>query len=181
MSWEYLLDNQLDFRVAAAIPYIYPLYRETHVFDLNCGHAPLLKYLPKLVQYAGNDILKERLPKNNKTSTFHAMTDEEVANDAHSRIDVLCCFGIGGYELTKESQESPTVTDSLIKIMDSKKPKLVVLEAIEEFESILERIKEKTNYLTVQKIYMQAEKPEMLSRISKRLLWILRPQAIDIG
>ena len=51
--WEHLKDNQLDDRFKLAVQAVN--MKGKHVVDLNCGYGHLVKYLPKVKSYIGND------------------------------------------------------------------------------------------------------------------------------
>jgi hypothetical protein len=139
MAWEYLLTNQHDARAMLIAGYLAEKIAGKTIVDLDCGHAPLLKYLPKTFKrYYGNDTLKERLPTY-PGALFLPITDEEFVNGDFESVDVLVVMGMGGYELTKEKLESSTLTASILSMTLKYKPEIVIIECIKEFEPVIDK------------------------------------------
>lgn len=140
MAWEYLLTKELDARAMVIAGYLANKITGKVILDLNCGHAPLLRYLPKTyARYYGNDTLAKRLPTCDG-ALFLPMTDEEMVTSDIGRVDVLVVMGMGGYEITKEKLESPTLTRSILALIEKHKPEIVILECIQEFECLADNI-----------------------------------------
>lgn len=139
MAWEYLLTDEHDARAMLIAGYLANKIVGKTIVDLDCGHAPLLKYLPQTYKrYYGNDVLAERLPKY-PGALFLPIPDAEFVQNDFESVDVLVVMGMGGYELTKEKLESSTLTASIIHMAQKYKPDILIIECIKEFESIIEK------------------------------------------
>ncbi len=130
-NWDYLF--KLDDREKIIALYFDP--RDKHIVDLNCMHAPLLAKIPQTyASYKGNDLLNF-FPESN-SSEFYQVPDSEMARIVNI-CDALIVMGYGGFEKTKERAESPTLKNSISKIIEKTKPKEVIIEGIFEFEDLL--------------------------------------------
>lgn len=176
MAWEYLLETNMDFRIAAALPYIYK-HQDTNdvLVDLDCGHSPLLE-LGITGKYIGNDTLSERLlmAAVNENVTILDSTDAEMVDYLkHKQVDILCCFGFADRALTGEPLESDTLSQSIREIITNNSPSLVVIECIEEFIPGVQKIVDfASKYKLVQRLHM-ADALATDSRITRRVLFIL--------
>jgi len=101
MAWEYL--ENLDNRYIIAADVIGELSGDV-VLDVNSGNSRLGYYIKGDFKYYCNDLMDDRAQRK--------MSDWQFVR-SYSACDVLCCFGIGGYEISGEELESATVTDSL--------------------------------------------------------------------
>jgi GT2 family glycosyltransferase len=136
MSWEYL--PELDERLKVAAKYLDGKTKGKTIVDLDCLEARLLQYIDHDFEvYLGNDV-QERFPTCPKTRFSIAKDDEFVPT--LTKCDILTVFGHGGYEITKEGAESPTLTNSIKYVIDHLKPEIVVLEAVWAFEPIISEI-----------------------------------------
>lgn len=134
--WSYLLTDELDFRVLPIAGYLARRVDNKIIVDLDCGHAPLLKYIPHTFEaYYGNDILYDRFPHVAGTQ-FYAMKDEEFVKTEFPRVDVLIVLGHGGFEISKEQLESATLTQSIKTMVEKYSPEIIVIEAVERFTSV---------------------------------------------
>jgi len=139
MAWEYLLTDEHDARAMLIAGYLAEKIAGKTIIDLDCGHAPLLKYLPKTYKrYYGNDTLVERLPMY-PNGIFSSLSDADYVRGSFESVDVLVVMGMGGYELTHEKLESSTLTTSILSLVLEYKPEILILESIKEFELITEK------------------------------------------
>lgn len=130
MPWEYL-DN-LNYRydlVAQKLD-----FTGKHVVDLCSGNTGLYELVKdKVASYRACDVRK-----------LHPIVEQMADNDfakTVERCDILCVFGHGGFEITNESLESATLTQSIHDLIDRFQP-VVVLEGVSKFEPILAGIAE---------------------------------------
>jgi hypothetical protein len=129
MTWEYM--DKLDYRYEIASRYI---TKEDRVVELNSGNSRFRNYVE---HHTCNDL-------NNPNADFQ-ITDEEFKWKIE-KCDVLVCFGIGGYEIDHNPKESSTITDTIIYLTGRFRPRLLIIESVRRYETILERIKKETNY-----------------------------------
>ena len=129
MAWEYL--ENLDYRYKDVAQFVTD---DDAVFELNSGNSRLREYVKN---HICNDLYDPRAD--------YQLTDKEFSKKV-DKCDVLVCLGIGGHEITGERLESPTITDTLIEIANRLKPRLVILECVEKFASIADRIIKDTDY-----------------------------------
>ena len=139
--WPHL--QYLDQRFFAVINYLQLRIADKTIVDLDCGDARILKHMLPLGangKYIGNDVLESPYwggvaDRYLKHTEFYLKKDSEMEFE---KVDILMSWGIGGYELSDESVESSTLTESIKRIADKHDPKFIVLEAIWDFDSILE-------------------------------------------
>jgi hypothetical protein len=124
MAWEYL--ENLDYRYELVSNHIGELNGEI-VLDFNSGNSRFKNYLKGNFTYLSNDIWDNR-------ADFR-ITDSEFL-DQQPSADIICGFGLGGYEISKEKLESATLTQTLIKAVEKYNPKIIVLEYIKDFRPI---------------------------------------------
>lgn len=165
----------------ATLPYLLPLWKEDQikVVDLNCGHCPISKYLPTGVEIICNDTQDQPHLHGQSNVSFKLATDETMVDVLRgTNIDLLCCFGLGGYEISKEAEESKTVTSSLIKLATNNHPSLIVVESIEEFEPLLLAIKDHlSGYKLTQRIAIHLSEPSVVAeRVRFRVVYIFQMQ-----
>ena len=133
--WPHL--EHLDDRFDAVVQYLNEhLQGDDQVVDLNCGDSRILQSL-RPCHYTGTDAIETRdgrMFRARPTAKFIKSKDDKLT---FQRIDTLMCWGIGGYEISKEEVESPTITQTIIKLIEKHRPHYVVVEAIQEYQSIL--------------------------------------------
>lgn len=133
--WPHL--KHLDARFDAVVEYLNShLKGDDQVVDLNCGDSRILQNL-RPCNYTGTDAVETKdgkLFRARPTARFIKAKDDKIM---FQKIDVLMCWGIGGYEISKEEVESPTITKTIITLTESHKPRYVVIEAIQDYQSIL--------------------------------------------
>jgi len=128
-TWKYM--DELDYRYEEAAKFIRP---EERVVDLNAGNSRLRKYC---LDYVSNDLY-------NKAADYQ-MTDEEFVKGV-KKMDVLCCFGLGGNEIDHHILESSTITQSIIDAAKRYTPRKIILDCVKKYSSIAERIIKDTGY-----------------------------------
>jgi len=82
MAWEYLQTDKFDRRFKPIVEYLKDKTKDKVILDLDCGTAPIAKYLERdWKEYIGNDIEKEfkKQAEKNGISDFWNMDDEEFA------------------------------------------------------------------------------------------------------
>ena len=134
MPWEYL-DN-LNYRYENAARLVD--FTGKDVVDLCSGNTGLYDLVKdKVKSYRACDVRK-----------LHPIV-EEVTDDEFSktidRCDILCVFGYGGYEITKEKLESPTLLSSTIYLAEKFSP-IIILESVSRFEPALKDFVQKYKY-----------------------------------
>ena len=112
-----------------------------HVVDLNCGLAPVFKFLQNYDSYYGNDILPEFIDSlkgfNSSKVLFELKRDSEVVID---KCDILILLGlVYGSWANSHSCESPHAITKFKEIIEKSKPQIAILENADEVkESTLE-------------------------------------------
>jgi hypothetical protein len=127
MPWDYLREPELDGRLLVVAGYLAQRIAGKTIVDLNCGYAPLLKFLPRTFDgYAGNDtdpeaiaFLKETYPDGR---WFDCRDDELPELD---QVDVLLCLG---YASGLNAQESSTLDQTVTELVHEHYPETIVLE-----------------------------------------------------
>jgi len=136
MAWEYLQTDKFDKRFKPIVEYLKDKTKDKVILDLDCGTAPIARYLERdWKEYIGNDIEKEfkKQAEKNGISDFWNMDDEEFARKI-KLCDILLCLGMGGGDIQESEPESKTLRQSLIKIAEKCKPKIIILEGITLWE-----------------------------------------------
>lgn len=129
MAWEYL-DNHMGYRYKLADEAID--FTGMDVVDLCSGDTGMYELVKdKVASYRACDVRKLH-------PIVEQMPDDEFVKTI-KKCDILCVFGHGGYEITKESLESATLTDS-IKFLIAKFNPVLILECVTKFQPILEDI-----------------------------------------
>lgn len=128
--WEYL--NSFDEREVLIAHYIKKYIDGGNLFDLDCGYAPLSKHLTGFTYY-GNDIIDTRPDIDH----FYNISDSDIRHLLIPKLDVIVLMGIGGYEISGEKTESPTVRKTLTELVVTHKPKVVVQECIQEYSQLI--------------------------------------------
>jgi len=134
--WPHL--KHLDARFDAVANYLNGRVGDNDtIIDLNCGDSRILSRL-KSGKYIGTDAVRTeegQAYRKQYNGEFLHLKDDELNLSGH--VDVVMLWGHGGYEISKEEVESPTVTDSLKKIIIENQPKYIVLESIQDYATIL--------------------------------------------
>jgi hypothetical protein len=161
MAWEYLEQPVMDERYKIASEFI---GENDKVVDVDSGNSRLRNYVK---HYYSNDL-------NYKEADVQC-TDEEFV-EMVKECDVLCCFGIGGHEITHEPLESPTLTHSLVRLAMNHHPHTMILECIDQFVPIVESILKQTGYKVekhIKKTY-DADVPDQLRYVMNRNMFICK-------
>jgi hypothetical protein len=136
--YSYLDKPDLDGRIQVIAGYLARHCRDKHIVDLNCGHAPILHYLPKKYgTYRGNDLDHECFKHNHWRITFYHITDKEFAmalHDIDAPVDILLCLGMVDSRKSLEELESETLPESVVQIARYHKPEIIVLETPSYYE-----------------------------------------------
>lgn len=129
MPWEYL-DNKMDYRYQLAADSVD--FTGKDVVDLCSGDTGLYEIVKDRVKsYRACDVRK-----------LHPIVEQMIDGEfikTVDKCDILCVFGHGGYEITKESLESPTLTDSIHQMIHRFNP-ILILECVTKFEPIIQEI-----------------------------------------
>jgi len=176
MAWEYLENEDFDVRYSEAAKTIGTIKNLQRVLDFNSGNSRFGNHLKGDFIYLSNDLYDGR--------ALFKLTDWEFFEMFKHKDNVHCisCFGIGGYEITQATVESPTITDTLIKATLHHRPKFLVIEAIVKYSSILEKITREVItqtggvYELLDAVYINVpvKGPEPLAYCYQRKLMILR-------
>ena len=154
MPWEYL-DN-MNYRYELAATSVD--FAGKHVIDLFAGNAGLYPKVEHLVaSYRACDVRKLH-------PIVEQMTDADFVPTVE-KCDILCVFGYGGFEITKEPLESSTLLQSAKTLIQKFDP-VVILECVTKFEPALRPMMEGYD---VQTIWTSGS-----DWLSDRVLFILR-------
>jgi hypothetical protein len=154
MTWEYMDALGYRYETVAKEP-----LDGLSVVDLCSGNTGLY------------DLVKERVKSYRACDlrTLHKVVeqlpDDEFV-DTLTECDVLCVFGHGGWDITREPLESSTLTNSIHKVIKKFSPKIVVLECVSKFEPIIEPI---SYHYTRERIYTPGS-----NWLTDRVLYIQR-------
>lgn len=147
MPWDYLREAELDGRLLVVAGYLTSRIEGKRILDVNCGYAPLLRFLPRVFdQYVGNDtdleaiaFLKEAYP----TERWLGCRDSELPK--LKGVDVLVCLGYGA---RLNQYESATLDQTVMALVYQHYPGIVVLEVwtryplLDEFNELVDWIVE---------------------------------------
>lgn len=158
MTWEYL--DKLAYRWHQWLPYV--SLDNKKVVELNCGKTgvDMLCHLFGAESYIANDIIEYELD----FGEYYQETDD-VFKLRITECDVLLLFGIGGQEITGANQESKTITQTTIDILNEKRPQYAVIEGVTKFEPLLKHIIEESGYSVLQRIYSETGDDWVLKRV----------------
>ena len=128
MPWEYL--DKLNYRYELASGLVD--FKDKHVVDLCSGNTGLYNFVhPIVASYRACDIRP-------LSAVAEPISDDKFVRTVE-HCDILCLFGYGGYEITKEPLESSTVLDSMKYLIDKFDP-VIVLECVSKFVPALQEI-----------------------------------------
>lgn len=163
MSWEYY--DQMPERIEEVVNYFLRLdANPLSIIDLNCGKVPLFDKLPSFVysEYIANDILGEFpqdvLSEYGKPQYFLKWTDEKISGFFEDLVEfresggatvpdnALVLLGHPGYPKHQGEGESTTVNESMNRIIRAVKPKIVVIESVEDFVEVVDKEIDLTGY-----------------------------------
>jgi len=127
MPWDYLREPELDGRLLIAAGYLASRIGGKTILDLNCGYAPLFKFLPRSFgEYIGNDTDPEALAflrKAHPEGRWLECRDDDLPFIA--QLDVLLCLG---YAAQLNEYESATLDQTVMELVYRYNPQVVVLE-----------------------------------------------------
>jgi len=125
--WDYLREPELDGRLLVAAGYLASRIEGKTILDLNCGYAPLLKFLPRTFRaYVGNEVDPEAMAFVRETypgGRWLDCRDDELPE--LEAVDVLVCLG---YAAGLNEYESPTLHETVMELVYKYYPGIVVLE-----------------------------------------------------
>lgn len=137
MTYSYMDD--LDYRLMFIAGLLSDKVQSRNIVDINCGKAPLLKYIrPDYRFYDCND-LYVGVESINPRITFHNLSDEEFTTlliRSTQPVDVLLALGLVDGRLTGSPEESSTLIDSIIRLAEAKKPEHIILEISARWEQL---------------------------------------------
>lgn len=134
MAWEYLEEDKFTERYRKASNFLGVLNGEG-IADFNSGNSLFKNYLQGKFDYYSNDIRDQR--------ARYLLSDEDFLDHLYENkvpIDIVCCFGMGGFEFSNHPLESSTITDTLIASLDYLRPQYVILECITKYDSLITTI-----------------------------------------
>jgi len=127
MPWDYLRDAELDGRLLVVAGYLASRIGGKRILDVNCGYAPLLKFLPpSFERYIGNDTDTEAVAYLRETypeGSWFECPDDELPD--LEQVDVLLCLG---YAAGLNPQESATLDQTIMQLVYEHYPEIIVLE-----------------------------------------------------
>lgn len=150
--WDYY--PKVTKRIEIIADYLKDKVENKVIIDLNCGKSPILDYLSGFKAYFGNDILIEdscsfklnsligRLDYSDEDFTKELLTNNVPANGI-----ILLVLGHGGYPKHTNKHESSTINDSVNKIIAHLKPKIVVIESVEDFTQVIDENIDLSGYI----------------------------------
>lgn len=131
MAWEQFNLPELDGRLQLIAGYLASKVKGAWILDLNCGGAPLLRYLPGTYKiYIGNDTnldalfpVKKLYVDGPKYQWLNCADDELPRL---RKVDILLSLGYGA---RLNEHESATLDDSIIDLVGIYKPSIVIIDA----------------------------------------------------
>lgn len=134
--------DELDYRYINFAKFVLMnKFRIVKILDLCSGNTRLPFYFGDFQLYDAVDTRKPNImpPRIN----FYNCTDQEYVDSVYSNPeyvhpDCVVCFGIGGFELSGEVLESSTVMNNLRYIITNSKPRIIVLECIMDYVSLMD-------------------------------------------
>ena len=133
MAWEQFKQKQLDGRLQLVAGYLANKIEGMNIFDLNCGTAPLLDWLPPVWnEYWGNDTCQEfvyeAINRGSPKCFFGVVDDESLPgwlNEYNYNID---CLIVMGYAARLNPMESQTIEETIYRLVDEHQPEIIVLD-----------------------------------------------------
>jgi hypothetical protein len=176
MAWEYLEKKEMDERYSIVSETIGDCSGLT-IADFNSGNSRFINYLKgENIKYFCGDLYDNRAKfKGTDVEFLDYLKLEEI------KVDVLSCFGIGGYEISGVTLESTTISNTLKKAVSDLKPSYVILESIEKYLPILKGLEENIkplgyNLIATKKVDVIRGMPCGLEYCGKRHILILHKE-----
>lgn len=138
-KWKHLEEKSNRGEKIALMLWWYIKTYGANILDINCGLAPVNEplydmeerfYIPDYLRYFGFDHEAEFILSNSeKHGSFQLCKDDEYEHPKGERVDILMLLGIcsGNHE-----HESKTEVQTLFRLIDETKPKVVVVEITED-------------------------------------------------
>ena len=126
-AWEQFDFAQLDGRLMLIAGYLANKIEGKRILDLNCGKAPLLRFLPQTwAQYIGTDTDEAQIEfcRQRYPGIFYVASDDCLPTI--SGVDILLVLG---YAALLNRQESQTLHLSIVNIATQYRPESVVIDA----------------------------------------------------
>ena len=141
MTYKYMDD--LDYRLMFISGLLHGKTEDKVIVDLNCGKAPLLKYLCNC-DYFCNDIsssvwrdVEENFYYNNNVRVYDLPVDRFVDLLIKKyNVDILLALGLVDGRLTGSKEESNTLIESIIRLAQEKQPEHIILEISARWEQL---------------------------------------------
>jgi hypothetical protein len=157
-TYNYLNQQGMDGRILLIAGYLARHCRDKHIVDLNCGHAPILHYIPKTYgTYRANDLDHDCFKHNHWRITFYHLTDEKFTDALHNTeapVDILLGLGLNDGRVSGEPLESKTLLTSLERIANHHRPEIIILETPVKYEEAFHPIQNLTQSLNDYNIVM---------------------------
>ena len=134
VAWEQFKQKQLDGRLQIVAGYLANKIEGMNLFDLNCGTAPLLDWLPPVWNwYAGNDTCKEfimeAIDREKPRCSFDIIDDESLPSWLNEEFKYnIDCLIVMGYAARLNPMESQTIEETIYRLVDEHQPEIVVLD-----------------------------------------------------
>ncbi len=136
MSWEYLQTPAFQARLLNIAAVLEKRVRGKHIYDLNCGTAPLAPMLSGFASYSGNDVcpefIEEARARRQPNANFEIAPDCAVNPD---RVNVLLWLGAACSQFMNEKAESPTSLSAFCRLVRQHRPELVVVEMVRRWQN----------------------------------------------
>jgi hypothetical protein len=143
MSWEYL-NEKCDDRLVIIADYLKGKTKDKFIIDLDCLEGRILKYLDHdYMSYKGNDLITDRFVGGYK-ATIKKQTSKEFVKTL-TKCDIL--LALGYTNLIDEPREDLDLAESLMHVVITLKPKIVVLECWWEYRSQVDQMKDRLLFL----------------------------------
>jgi len=172
MPWEYLQTKELDKRFVKVAELVD--FKDKHIVDLNGGSCRLRLYIDGFTSYIANDTHPVYAPDDPRIDFY--CEDDSTFADRVKQADIVCLFGHGAGDYLASPYESPTLSESLIKIVKKTMPGTVIIEASKKYEDTFGMLEDLKRELFV---YTTGVKHEIAGggEYGDRVMYILRLKA----
>jgi hypothetical protein len=139
MNWDYL-NEQADHRIIPIAKYLKGKTKDKFIVDLDCLEGRILKYLEHdYMSYKGNDLITDRFIGGYKATIKKQKSKNFVKTI--NKCDILLVLGFSN--LQNEPREDVDLADSVIHVVMTCKPEIIVLECWLEYKSQVDKMKER--------------------------------------
>jgi hypothetical protein len=139
MAWEYM--DELDYRYEQAVELLTQIphgHTLGQCVELCSGNTRFFNYIKdKCTKYKACDTRKPNVIPDGVQ--FYEMNDS-MFSDTIGRCRTLIVFGHGGFEIDKNPLESPSLTQSMHKIINKCSPKFIILECVDKYLPVIKEI-----------------------------------------